>query len=393
MDFPRSWTDPDLDQWRDTCVRFIETELQPDDAAARERGHVGHEVWRKAGALGLLCADIPEQWGGAGGDFRHEAVFYEECARRALSGMATSVHAIVAHYFLNHGTDDQKRSYLPRMARGELVGAIAMTEPGAGSDLQGIRSRAERVAGGTGGQGGQGGQGDHYLINGAKTFITNGFLAGVVLVVCKTDPAQGARGTSILIVETEACAGFRVGRLLDKMGMHAQDTSELFFDDVRVPAANLLGGKEGQGFYQLMGDLPYERLIIGVSALANMEGAYQATLDYVRERKVFGKPLIEMQNTRFKLAEVATQIKVGRAFIDRCVHELVAGTLDTATASMAKLWGSETQGRVLDECLQLFGGYGYMNEYPIARMYTDARVQRIFGGTSEIMKEVIARQL
>ena len=387
MDFPRSWTDPDLDQWRDTCVRFIETELQPDDAAARERGHVGHEVWQKAGALGLLCADIPEQWGGAGGDFRHEAVFYEECARRALSGMATSVHAIVAHYFLNHGTDDQKRSYLPRMARGELVGAIAMTEPGAGSDLQGIRTRAERVAGA------EGEPGDHYLINGAKTFITNGYLSGVMLVVCKTDPAQGARGTSILIVETEACAGFRVGRLLDKMGMHAQDTSELFFDDVRVPAANLLGGKEGQGFYQLMGDLPYERLIIGVSALANMEGAYQATLDYVRERKVFGKPLIEMQNTRFKLAEVATQIKVGRAFIDRCVHELVAGTLDTATASMAKLWGSETQGRVLDECLQLFGGYGYMNEYPIARMYTDARVQRIFGGTSEIMKEVIARQL
>ena len=387
MEFTRSWSDPDLDQWRDTCVRFIETELQPDDAGARERGHVGHEVWRKAGALGLLCADIPEQWGGAGGDFRHEAVFYEECARRALSGMATSVHAIVAHYFLNHGSDEQKRKYLPRMASGELIGAIAMTEPGAGSDLQGIRTRAERVAGANGATG------DEYLINGAKTFITNGYLSGVMLVVCKTDPTQGARGTSILIVETEGCAGFRVGRLLDKMGMHAQDTSELFFDDVRVPVANLLGGKEGQGFYQLMSDLPYERLIIGVSALANMEGAYQATLDYVRERKVFGKPLIEMQNTRFKLAEVVTQIKVGRAFIDRCVHELVAGTLDTATASMAKLWGSETQGRVLDECLQLFGGYGYMNEYPIARMYSDARVQRIFGGTSEIMKEVIARQL
>ncbi len=380
MDFPRSWTDPDLDLWRDTCARFIETELEPDDAASRERGHVGHAVWRRAGELGLLCADIPEQYGGGGGDFRHEAVFYEECARRGLSGMATSVHSIVAHYFLNHGTEDQKQRYLPRLARGELVGAIAMTEPGAGSDLQGIRTKAELRDG-------------HYVLNGTKTFITNGFLAGVILVVCKTDPTQGARGTSILIVETEGCEGFRVGRVLDKMGMKAQDTSELFFDEVRVPAAQLLGGKEGQGFFQLMSDLPYERLIIGVSALANMEGAYRATLDYVRERQVFGKPLIEIQNTRFKLAEVATQIKVGRAFIDRCVHDLVAGTLDTATASMAKLWGSETQCRVLDECLQLFGGYGYMNEYPIARMYADARVQRIYGGTSEIMKEVISRQL
>jgi len=380
MSFPRSWTDPDLDSWRDTCVRFIETELEPDDAASRARGHVGHAVWRKAGELGLLCTDIPEPWGGAGGDFRHEAVLYEECARRGLSGWANSVHSIVAHYFLNHGTEDQKRRYLPRLARGELVGAIAMTEPGAGSDLQGVRSQAVK-------------QGEHYVLNGSKTFITNGFLAGVVLVVCKTDPAQGARGTSILIVETEDCPGFKVGRVLDKMGMKAQDTSELFFDDVKVPEANLLGAKEGQGFFQLMGDLPYERLIIGVSAVASMEGAYAATLAYANERKVFGKPLIEIQNTRFKLAEVATQIKVGRAFMDRCVHDLVAGTLDTATASMAKLWGSETQCRVLDECLQLFGGYGYMNEYVIARMYADARVQRIYGGTSEIMKEVISRQL
>ena len=380
MEFPRSWTDPDLDAWRDTCVRFIEAEVVPDDAASRERGHVGHALWRKAGDLGLLCTDIPEEWGGAGGDFRHEAVLYEECARRSLSGWANSVHSIVAHYFLNHGTDDQKRRYLPRLARGELVGAIAMTEPGAGSDLQGVRTRAEK-------------QGDHYVIHGSKTFITNGFLAGVILVVCKTDPSQGARGTSILIVETEGCEGFRVGRVLDKVGMRAQDTSELFFDGVRVPEANLLGGKEGQGFFQLMSDLPYERLIIGVSALASMEGAYQSTLEYVRERKVFGKPLLELQNTRFKLAEVATQIRVGRAFIDRCVEQLVAGTLDTATASMAKLWGSETQCRVIDELLQLFGGYGYMNEYLIARMYADARVQRIYGGTSEIMKEVISRQL
>ena len=380
IDFRRSWSDEDLALYRDTVVRFIETEVLPHDEEARKRGHVGHEVWRKAGALGLLCADIPEAYGGAGGDFRHEAVFYEEMSRRALTGMATSVHAIVAHYVLNHGTEEQKRRYLPRMARGELVGAIAMTEPGAGSDLQGLRTRAEKKEGG-------------YVINGSKTFITNGYLAGVVLVVCKTDPTQGAKGTSILIVETEGCEGFRVGRVLDKIGMKAQDTSELFFDDVRVPADALLGGQEGQGFFQLMGDLPYERTIIGVSALATMEGAYQATLDYVRDRKAFGKPIAEFQNTRFKLAEIATQIKVGRAFIDRCVEDLVAGKLDTATASMAKLWGSEAQGRVVDECLQLFGGYGFMTEYMVARMYADARVQRIYGGTNEIMKEVISRAL
>jgi acyl-CoA dehydrogenase len=381
IDFRRSWSDEDLELYRDNVVRFVETEVLPHDEEARKRGHVGHEVWRKAGALGLLCADIPEEYGGAGGDFRHEAVFYEEMSRRALTGMATSVHAIVAHYFLNHGTEAQKLHYLPRMARGELVGAIAMTEPGAGSDLQGVRTRAEKTKDGC------------YLINGSKTFITNGYLAGVVLVVAKTDPTQGAKGTSILIVETEGCQGFRVGRVLDKIGMKAQDTSELFFDDVRVSADALLGGVEGQGFFQLMSDLPYERTIIGLSALATMEGAYQATLDYVRDRKAFGKPIAEFQNTKFKLAEIATQIKVGRVFIDRCVEDLVAGKLDTATASMAKLWGSEAQGRVIDECLQLFGGYGFMSEYMVARMYADARVQRIYGGTNEIMKEVIARAL
>ncbi len=384
MSFARSWTDEDLDRWRDTVVRFVDDELVPGDEAARKRGHVGHEIWRRAGALGLLCTDIPEAWGGGGGDFRHEAVLGEECARRALSGWGRSVHSIVAHYFLNHGTEAQKQRYLPRLARGEIVGAIAMTEPGAGSDLQGIRTRAVKQAEGEGG---------HYLINGSKTFITNGFLAEVVLVVCKTDPSQRASGTSILIVDTVDCEGFRVGRVLDKLGLKAQDTSELFFDNVRVPAPNLLGGVEGQGFYQLMGDLPYERMIIAVSAVATMEGALAATLAYVNERQAFGKPIAQFQNTRFKLAEVATQVTVGRAFVDRCVQQLVAGTLDTATASMAKLWASETQGRVIDECLQLFGGYGFMNEYLITRMYADARVQRLYGGTSEIMKEVIARAL
>ena len=380
IQFRRSWTDPDLDQYRDTVVRFLEEEMQPEDEVARQRGHVGHGMWRKAGALSLLCTDIPEEWGGGGGDFRHEAVLYEEMARRSLTGMNSSVHSIVAHYFLNHGTEAQKRRYLPRMATGELVGAIAMTEPGTGSDLQGIRTRAQRTDSG-------------YVINGSKTFISNGFLAGVVLVVAKTDPSQGAKGTSILIVDTDNCPGFRVGRVLDKIGLKAQDTSELFFDDVRVGADQLLGGQEGQGFFQLMADLPYERLIIGLTALAAMEGAYEITLDYVRERKAFGQTVADFQNTKFKLAEVATEIQVGRAFIDRCVEDLVAGRLDTATASMAKLWGSEAQGRVVDTCLQLFGGYGYMNEYLIGRMYTDARIQRIYGGTSEIMKEVISRAM
>ena len=380
LQLTRSWSTPELESLRATAVRFLETEMQPQDEAARQRGNVGHAIWRRAGELGLLCTDIPEEYGGGGGDFRHEAVIHEEMARRALSGMSNSVHSIVAHYLLNHGTEAQKRKYLPAMARGELVGAIAMTEPGAGSDLQGVRTRAELRDG-------------RYRINGSKTFITNGLLAGLILVVCKTDPAQGARGTSILIVETRDCAGFRVGRVLDKMGMKAQDTSELFFDDVTVPQDALLGGREGQGFYQLMGDLPYERLIIGLAALACMEGAYEATLAYVRERRAFGQAIADMQNTRFKLAEVATTLTVGRAFIDRCVEQLVAGTLDTATASLAKLWSSEAQGRVLDELVQLHGGYGYMNEYMVTRMYADARVQRIYGGTSEIMKEVIARAL
>jgi acyl-CoA dehydrogenase len=354
--------------------------MLPDDEAARKRGHVGHELWLKAGALGLLCSDVPEEFGGVGGDFRHEAVFYEEMARKSLTGMNASVHTIVAHYILNHGTDEQKQRYLPKMVAGELVGAIAMTEPGTGSDLQRIKTKAERTATG-------------WKIQGSKTFISNGFLAGLVLVVAKTDPSQGAKGMSIFIVETKDCPGYRVGRLLDKIGLKAQDTSELFFDDVAVSNEQLLGGKEGQGFYQLMADLPYERLIIGVTALASMEGSYEATLEYVRDRKAFGQSIGDFQNTKFKLAEIATEIKVGRAFIDQCVKELVAGTLDTATASMAKLWGSEAQGRTVDTCVQLFGGYGYMNEYLIARMYTDARIQRIYGGTSEIMKEVIWRSL
>ena len=380
IDFRPAWLDEDLERYRDTVARFLDTEMLPGDEADRKRGHVTRELWRRAGELGLLCSDIPEQYGGGGGDFRHEAVLYEEMARRGLSGMNPSVHSIVAHYLLNHGTEAQRQRYLPRMARGELVGAIAMTEPGTGSDLQGIRTRAER-------------RGENYVINGSKTFISNGYLAGLVLVVAKTDPAQRAKGTSILIVETAQAAGFRVGRILDKIGLKAQDTSELFFDDVLVPVENLLGTREGLGFTQLMSDLPYERTIIGVLAVAAMEGAYEATLDYVRQRTAFGQPIAEFQNTRFRLAEIATTIRVARTFVDRCVSELVAGTLDTVTASMVKLWASEQQGRVIDECVQLHGGYGYMNEYLVARLYVDARIQRIYGGTNEIMKEVISRAL
>ncbi len=294
--------------------------------------------------------------------------------------MSTGVHSIVAHYLLNHGSEEQKQNYLPRMARGELVGAVAMTEPGAGSDLQGIRTRAER-------------RGNGYVINGSKTFISNGHLAGLVLVVAKTDPDERARGISIMIVETENCEGYRVGRLLDKIGLKAQDTAELFFDDVQVPAANLLGGEEGQGFYQLMRDLPYERSIIGVGAVAAMQGAYEETLAYVRDRKAFGRAVADFQNTQFQLAEIATIVKVARSFVDSCVEDLLAGRLDAATAAMLKLWTSEMQGKVVDQCLQFFGGYGYMTEYPIARMYTDARIQRIYGGTNEIMKLVISRAL
>jgi len=380
IEFTRSWTDPDVELFQDTVVRFIEEKMLPDDEAARHRGDVGHALWAEAGAAGLLCTDIPEEWGGGGGDFRYEAIMHEEMARRGLTGMNTSVHSIVAHYFINHGTPEQKARYLPRMARGELVGAIAMTEPGTGSDLQSVRTRAQR-------------EGDYYRLNGSKTFISNGKLAGVILVVCKTDTSKGAAGISLMVVETANCKGFRVGRVLDKIGLKAQDTSELFFDDVMLPADALLGGVEGQGFYQLMADLPYERLIIGLTAQAAMEGAYENTLAYVRERQAFGKSIIDFQNTRFKLAEVATEIQVGRAFMDRCIEKLLKGELDTATASMAKLWGSEAQGRVIDTCLQLFGGYGYMNEYLVARMFTDARIQRIYGGTNEIMKEVIARAM
>jgi long-chain-acyl-CoA dehydrogenase len=374
------WMDDDLEVFKDTVVRFIETEMVPNDAKWREQHHVDRETWRKAGETGLLLLDVPAEYGGGGGDFRHEAVMYNELARRAIGAFGQGVHSMCAHYILNHGTEGQKQRWLPRMASGELIGAICMTEPGTGSDLKGIRTRAVK-------------QGDHYVIDGAKTFITNGWLAGILMLVVRTDSTDRSKGLSILIVETKDLPGYRVGRVLDKMGFHGQDTSELFFESVKVPADCLLGGVEGEGMHQLMHDLPYERTVIAVGAVGAMEGGIEETIKYVRERKTFGQPVINYQNTRFKLAEISSIARIARVFTDRCVMELIEGKLDTETASMAKWWTTDMQQQVLDECVQLHGGYGYMNEYLVCRMFADSRVQRIYGGTNEIMKEVIARGL
>jgi acyl-CoA dehydrogenase len=374
------WMDDDLAMFRDAAGRFIEAEMVPNDEQWRKQQNVGKDIWLKAGSVGLLCTDVSADYGGVGGDFRHEAVLYEELGRRALNGFGQGVHSICAHYLVNHGTEDQKKRFLPRMASGELIGAIGMTEPAAGSDLQGLKSRAVR-------------DGDDYVINGSKIFITNGYLAGLIALVVKTRPGEGAKGTSIIMVETKDLEGYRVGRILDKMGLKSQDTAELFFENVRVPAANLLSGSEGQGFYQLMADLPYERVLIAVSAVAAMEGGVAETIRYVKDRKAFGKAIAEFQNTKFKLAEIATKTRVARVFVDDCIAKIVNGTLDTVTASMAKYWVTDMQQDVLDECVQLHGGYGYMNEYMVCRMFADSRVQRIYGGTNEIMKEVISRAL
>ena len=381
MNEPRSpWMDDELQLLRDAVARFADAEMVPLDAQWRSQHHVGKDIWRRAGAQGFLCTDIPAEYGGMGGDFRHEAVIYEELNRRGLSGFGQGVHSIAAHYLLNHGTTEQKQRLLPRLASGELIGAIGITEPGAGSDMKGIRTRAVR-------------DGDHYVVNGSKIFISNGFLAGLVALVVRTSADPGSKSLSLLMVETDHLPGFKVGRVLDKMGLHAQDTSELFFDGARIPVANLLGGVEGQGMYQLMGDLPYERILIGVSGVAAMEGALAATLNYTKERRAFGQPIAEFQNTKFRLAELATIVRVARTFIDDCISRVAAGKLDTVTASMAKWWISDMQQQVLDQCVQLHGGYGYMNEYLVCRMFADSRVQRIYGGTNEIMKELIARSL
>lgn len=377
-----SWMTDELVMLQDSCRDFYAKEMAPHEARWQKQGHIDRAFWNKAGEFGLLCASIPEEYGGMGGDFRHEAVIATEQFRAAgFSGFGNSVHSqICAGYMLDYGTEAQKQRWLPKMASGELVCAIAMTEPGTGSDLQNIKTTAKQ-------------DGNDYVLNGSKTFITNGQQADLIIVVAKTDPTQGAKGISLIVVETAKADGFARGRNLEKIGLKSQDTSELFFDNVRIPPENLLGGVEGQGFFQLMKALPQERLVIALGGAAVIEKALEATVDYTAERKAFGKPLLEMQNTRFKLAEVKTIAHIARVFLDDCIVKHLNGELDAATASMAKWWVTQMQCDVVDECLQLHGGYGYMLDYPIANMYADARIQKIYGGSNEIMKELIARTL
>lgn len=382
LDLPRpSWWTDDVALLREMAERFSMAEIMPNYARYEEQGKVDRALWTKAGQAGLLCAQIPEVYGGAGGSHAHDAAIAEALGNTGADGFGLPLHnAIAAPYILHCGTEEQKRRWLPRMATGELVGAIAMTEPCAGSDLQGVRTTARR-------------DGNHYVISGSKTFITNGQHANLIIVVTKTDPSAGAKGTSLMIVETDEAEGFERGRNLDKIGVHANDTSELFFNDVRVPTANLLGLEEGRGFYQLMGQLPQERLLIANQAMAMIERALAATIDYVKERTVFGRPVLDHQNTQFKLAELKSEATMMKVFVNHCVGEHLAGRLTPTLASMAKYLSTDLQFRIADECLQLHGGYGYMNEYPIARMFRDSRVQRIYGGTNEIMKVLIARSL
>jgi acyl-CoA dehydrogenase len=382
LDVPRpAWMTEDVVLLEEQARRFIDAEFVPHLDRWNEAGMYDREVWTKAGAAGLLCASMPEEYGGAGGSFAHEVAINRALSLAGFDAFGAPLHSgIVAPYILHYGTDEQKRRWLPRLATGELVAAIAMTEPGAGSDLQAVRTRAVR-------------HGNGYVLNGAKTFISNGQHANLVVVVAKTDPAAGAKGISLMVVETDEVQGFRRGRKLKKLGFDAADTSELFFEEVALPAESLLGTVENQGFAQLMSELPQERLMVAVHAQAMMERALALTIDYVKQREAFGRKLLDFQNTQFVLAECKTEATVARAFVDQCVGRLIEGALDTVTASMAKYWVTDTEGKIVDRCLQLFGGYGYMDEYPISRMYRDSRVLRIYAGTNEIMKLVIARSL
>ncbi|WHT80411.1 acyl-CoA dehydrogenase family protein [Pseudomonas rhodesiae] len=376
---PRILFSPDHELFRESVRTFLEKEAVPFHGQWEKQGYIDRDLWRKAGEAGMLCSHLPDAYGGLDADFLYSAVVIEEIGRLGLTGIGFSLHSdIVAPYILHYGSEALKHKYLPKLISGEMVTAIAMTEPGAGSDLQGVKTTAVL-------------DGDEYVINGSKTFITNGYLADLVIVVAKTDPKAGAKGTSLFLVEADT-PGFAKGKRLEKVGMKAQDTSELFFQDVRVPKENILG-QAGMGFAYLMQELPQERLTVAIGALSSAEAALAWTLEYTRERKAFGKAIADFQNTRFKLAEMATEIQVGRVFVDQCMALHLEGKLDVPTAAMAKYWATDLQCKVLDECVQLHGGYGFMWEYPIARAWADARVQRIYAGTNEIMKEIIARSL
>jgi acyl-CoA dehydrogenase len=376
---PRTIFDSEHAMLRDAVRTFCTREIAPFHEAWEAAGSVPRELWRRAGELGFLCMTMPEEYGGGGADFRSSVVLTEELARIGATGPGFSLQSdIVAPYLLHYGTEAQKRRWLPRLASGETISAIAMTEPGAGSDLAGVATRAER-------------DGDDYVISGAKTFITNGVMADLIVVVAKTDPSAGSRGVTLFLVERDM-PGFSSGKALRKVGLHAQDTAEFSLENVRVPASAALGPVDS-GFKLLMSELAQERLSIAVGAVASAEAGLEWTLDYVRTREAFGKRILDFQNTRFTLATIKAQVTMARVFVDRCIELHCAGQLDAATAAMAKLETTELQFRALDACLQLHGGYGYMSEYPIARAWADSRVQRIYGGSNEIMREIIGRTL
>ncbi|USA38481.1 acyl-CoA dehydrogenase family protein [Pelagerythrobacter marinus] len=379
---PEFMQDEEIAVFRDAVGKFFEQHAPAKRVESwRENGQVDREFWQEAGAAGILGMTVPEEYGGHGGDFRHDLVVLDQQAAKEVDGFASSLHnVIILPYIVRHGTEEQKKRWLPRLVSGELISAIAMTEPGVGSDLQNVATTAVK-------------DGNGYRINGAKTFISSGQLANFIVVVAKTDPNERAKGISLMCLETEGAEGFRRGKKLDKVGMDAADTSELFFDDVFVPADNVLGGQEGRGFYQLMGELPQERLVIAVGAMSTIEKALDTTVEYVKQRKAFGQTIWDFQNTQFVLADLKARGTAAKVFLNDCIAKLLRGELDVTTASIAKYWLTELQGEVVDKCLQLHGGWGYINEYPIAKMFRDSRVTRIFGGSNEIMKMLIARSM